>query len=488
MPKSAVCLTKTNYLEGLECPKLLWYRYHRKYEIPPPSAEEREIIKQGQIVGALARQLFPSGIKIDWEYDPVRMDEKSFARLNQRLPLFEAGLVYKKTYAQGDILLPAENAAWDIIEVKSTVQLKEENYYDAAFQKYVYEGRGLSIRHCYLMHINNQYVRKGKLEIDKLLIKDDITAGVDQLLPEIDERVAAMLEMIAGPEPDTRVGKQCKDCPLHDFCWQFLPEEHVFILRGKNDVAFDLMERGILKMNDIPDDYELTEKHSIQVKSHKANSAFIDHDSLKIFLDKVEYPLYFLDFETIAPAVPVYDLTHPYQDIPFQFSLHRVEKEGAKPVHYAYLAPGDVDPRREVLTRLVKLLGDSGSILAYFAQYEKSVIKSLVALFPEFTDWFENTVNRFIDLYIPFQKLFYYHPGQHGSASMKMVLPALTGITYDGMEIGNGGMARFEYMRVTFENGVPAEERSRVRAALEKYCELDTRGMIEILQALRDAV
>jgi hypothetical protein len=147
-----------------------------------------------------------------------------------------------------------------------------------------------------------------------------------------------------------------------------------------------------------------------------------------------------------------------------------------------------VDPRREVLTRLVKLLGDSGSILAYFAQYEKSVIKSLVALYPEFTDWFENTVNRFIDLYIPFQKLFYYHPGQHGSASMKMVLPALTGITYEGMEIGNGGMARFEYMRVTFEKGVSEEERSRVRTALEKYCELDTRGMIEILQALKDAV
>lgn len=438
-------------------------------------------------MGELARKLFPEGIRIEREEDPAKMNKKSLEALPARKPLFEAGFTYKNAYALADILVPVEEGAWDLIEVKSAVAVKEENYFDAAFQKYVYEGSGIKLRQCFLMHLNNQYVRRGEIELNELFIKDEITAGVDNLLPKMEEEIIKTISMIAGPEPDIQIGKQCRDCTLKDFCWQFLPEDHVFILKGKGEVAIDLMERGILKLKDIPEDYELSARHAIQVQSHKSQRAFIDKDSLRIFVSNLEYPLYFLDFETIGPAIPVYDLTRPYQDIPFQFSLHVVEKEGARPVHYSYLAPGDIDPRPEVMKRLVKLLGSSGSIIAYSADYEKKCIKAMVDIFPEHAGWFEETVNRFIDLLIPFRKFFYYHPAQEGSASMKEVLPALTGISYDGMEIGNGGAARFEYMRVTFEKGVSEEDRRRVRAALEKYCELDTRGMMEILQALKQA-
>jgi hypothetical protein len=241
-------------------------------------------------------------------------------------------------------------------------------------------------------------------------------------------------------------------------------------------------------MEDIPVDYELNKYHSIQVEAHTANKPFVDRDSLEEFLDRLRYPLYFIDFETIAPAIPVYEETRPFEDLVFQYSLHVLEKEGARPVHYSYLAPGNIDPRPEVIRQLTELLGKSGSILAYYADYEKRCIKSMVERVPEYAAWFEATVNRFIDLFIPFRRMFYYSPVQEGSASMKKVLPALTGISYADLEIGNGGLARYEYMRATFGKDVAPADRQRVRAALEKYCELDTLGMIKILEALKKAL
>ena len=481
-------LSKSKFLEGLSCPKLLWYEFNRPAQIAPDDAERLEIIKQGKIVGEHAQRLYPGGSKIEWSDDPRKMHERSIAALKERRPLFEAGFVHGETYAQADILLPVENDAWDLIEVKSTTMVKDDHLYDAAFQKYVYQGAGIKLRNCYLMHLNTKYVRSGALELEKLFVKVEVNELVGQLLPKMESKVAEMLEMLKGPGPDIKVGRQCQaDCPLHDYCWQFLPEQHVFILRGKKDAAFDLLERGILQMKDIPKDYELNESHTIQMESHNSGQPFVDIDSLNIFLEKLEYPLYFLDFETIAPAIPVYDLTRPYEDIVFQYSLHVVEKEGSKPLHYSYLAPGDVDPRPEVIKQLVKLLGKSGSIIAYFAQYEKQCIKSMVNNFPEYAPWFEETVNRFVDLLIPFKRMFYYSPKQQGSASMKKVLPALTGLSYADLVIGNGGAARFEFMRVTFEKGVDPDDRQRVRDALEKYCELDTLGMVKILEALKKA-
>jgi len=282
------------------------------------------------------------------------------------------------------------------------------------------------------------------------------------------------------------VGRQCSDCSLYDFCWSFLPEDHVFILRGQKSVAFDLMERGILKMRDIPSDYGLSEKNIIQVESHRSKKAYIDREAIKDFLQNLKYPLYFLDFETIAPAIPVYDLSRPYEEIPFLYSLYIIEKEGAKPEQHAYLAPGDVDTRPEILKRLRELLGAVGSIMAYNAPYEIKCFKNAIRAYPEYEKWFEGTEGRFVDLLLPFKNLLYYSPLQAGSASMKDVLPALTGITYDGMEIGGGERARIEYMRITFEKDATEKDRAHIRSALTEYCDLDTRGMIEILEALRE--
>ncbi|MDD5382797.1 MAG: DUF2779 domain-containing protein [Candidatus Margulisbacteria bacterium] len=486
-------LSKSKYLAGLQCPKLLWHEYNRKDVIPGIDPLTRAVLDEGNRVGALAQKLFPGGIKVAREYVPEKQAAKSLEALKLGKPLFEAGFVNQQAYALADILVPVNDGVWDLIEVKSSTVVKDQNYHDVAFQKYTYQGAGLKIRKAYLMYINKEYVRRGEIEPAKFFLKQDITEKADRLVPEIEAEIVGMQQVIGRSEmPDVRIGTHCtdpRDCPLKDLCWNFLPDEgHIFILFRGGKHRYELLERGILKLVDIPDDVELNAKQAIQVKSHRADRAHVDKKALGRFLKKFVYPLYFLDFETMAPAIPAYDLTSPYREVPFQYSVHVIEKEGADPVHHSYLAPGDVDPRPEILQRLKALLGESGSIIAYYADFEKRCLKNASDTYTDYRDWFKGLNGRFVDLLEPFQDFFYYHPAQAGSASLKNVLPAITGITYKGMEIADGRTASAEYYRVTFDKKSDEKERQRVRDALEKYCDLDTRGMVEIYLALKDQI
>ncbi|MDD5593344.1 MAG: DUF2779 domain-containing protein [Candidatus Margulisbacteria bacterium] len=488
MDKPPIVLSKSKFLEGLQCPKLLWYEYNRKKDLPGIDAATQAVFDEGRRVGEWAQKLYPDGIRIERDFDPQRQSQKSIEALKLRQPLFEAGFVYNRAYALADILVPVENDAWDLVEVKSSTQLKDEHYADAAFQKYTYEGAGLKIRGCYLMHINNEYVRRGGIEPAKLFTKENITAEAEHRQKTVAQEINSMLEVIAAREmPDVKVGPQCsspRDCQLEDICWSFLPDkDHIFILYRAGKFRYELLDRGILNIAEIPPE-ELNEKQALQVRSHQTGEAHIDRAALNEFLKQISYPVYFLDFETIAPAVPVYDNSRPYQEVPFQYSLDVVEKEGAEPVHYEYLAPGDVDPRPEVLKQLKERLGEAGSIIAYYAPFEIKVIKNAAEVYRDYLPWSDAVQKRFVDLLEPFKNFVYYHPGQEGSASLKRVLPAITGSSYQGLEISNGQVAAAEYYRVTF-NDVDEKDRQKVRAALLKYCDLDSRGMIEVLRSLR---
>ncbi|MFA5039620.1 MAG: DUF2779 domain-containing protein [Candidatus Omnitrophota bacterium] len=489
----SVFISKSKYLEGLQCPKLLWYEFNRKEDFPEIALSTQFRFDQGKKVGELAQKLFPGGIKLERDLDPDKCSQKSLEALKQRKPLFEAGFVHNHGYAIADIIEPASDNAWDLIEVKSSASVKDEHFYDVAFQKYVYEGAGLKIRDCYLLYINTKYVREGSIKPEKLFLQQNITEEVEELKREIEKKMAIMLRLISGKDmPDIKVGEQCDKpyvCALYDICWSFLPEnDHVFILSRIGKKAFELREKGILKLIDIPEGFKLSANQIIQVNSHRTGDPYVDEEAVKGFLEKLKYPLYFLDFETINPAVPLYDLSKPYERIPFQYSLHIVEKRGANPVHHSYLARGDADPRLETLRQLRDLLGNVGSILVYNATFEIGVLKSSAEAHPEFKGWVGEIEKRIVDLYAPFRSLSYYHPKQAGSSSLKEVLPALTGSTYEGLEISDGEMASREYYRVTFDGGIDEKERQRVRAALEKYCDLDTKGMIDILKALNEIV
>jgi hypothetical protein len=249
----------------------------------------------------------------------------------------------------------------------------------------------------------------------------------------------------------------------------------------------DLMGRGILDISDIPEDVTLNGKQQIQKHCVVCGQPHIDQDEIKTFLKSLRYPLYFMDFETFATGIPIYDGTSPYQNIPFQFSLHVITKPGAMVEHYEHLAEGKDDPRPTFLAQLKQDIGPKGSILVYYSAFEKTRLKEMAKAFPEYKEWIGGVLERIVDLNAPFKDFSYYHPQQLGSSSLKQVLPALTGLSYEEMEIGEGTMASLKYIEAAFSN-IPDADRQKIRSDLLIYCGQDTGGMIEILKTLQQVV
>ena len=483
-------LTKTKYVHGLECQRLLWYECNSPSVVPEEDEAIQERFEQGKEVEELAKTLYSGGISVDldklgWN----KAMELSKKVLEDRKPIFEAGFQYKELFARADILNPVSRNQWDLIEVKSSTSVKEEHLNDLSFQKYVYDSAGIKIRNCYLMHLNKEYVRQGEIDIQELFETEDITEKVDEFLTETKENIQEMISIIRMKKcPELEDCTHCGDpdpCPIPDICWSFLPKRNIFFLyndRGKKNINA-LWEKGILELEDIPDNFSLNEKQRIQVNTEKTGIPFVNVGKMSDFLKELKYPLYFLDFETFSIAIPQHDNSKPYENIPFQYSLHIVSKPDRKIQHFEYLVEDQKDPRLELLNRLEKELGTEGTILVYNETFEKGVLQKYAERFPKYKKWVDKILPRIVDLYKPFKSFYYYHPHQDGSASLKSVLPVLTGRKYEDMEIQEGGQASQEFLRVTYTD-VSQKERMRVRKALKEYCKLDTEGMIDIIKAL----
>ncbi len=424
------------------------------------------------MVGEYAKQLFSDGVEIKAEYfETDKLLKDSQEALKLRKPLFEAGFKYKNAFARVDILNPVGSDAWEIIEVKSSTEVKEINLHDLAIQWHVYEGAGLNIRSCSICHINNQYVRKGEIEPQKLFTIEDVTTEVKKLLPDVKKNLKQMQEAISLSQyPEIKIGPHCDDpytCSLKEKCWSFLPIHNVFTLTRIGKKGFELLADGIFEIQNIPRSYQLSDRQAIQAEAVRSRKPYINKQEIRDFLNTLEYPLYFLDFETFMTAIPMYENVRPYQSIIFQYSLHVLNSAGVEPKHYSFLADGKQDPRPEILKLLKELLGKKGSIIAYNAGFEKGKLADACATFTVYEGWFEGIQSRFVDLLSPFRSFDYYHPEQNGSASIKAVLPVLTGKSYEGMEIADGGTASNEYLRVTFGD-VDTLDRQHVRDQLKK--------------------
>ena len=483
-------ISKSKFLHGLQCPKLLWCDYNAKHLFPAVDDTLQAVFDQGHEVGAFAKKMFSDGVEIDT--DPT--DFEGAIQLTQkhilsRRPIFEATLSANGGYARADILNPVGKNEWDIIEVKSTTSLKDAHIPDLAFQTWVFTEAGIKIRRCFLCHINNQFVRHGEIDPKEFFTLRDVTAEVSAYSTEIEDKISNMGKTIRAAKcPEIIIGKQCDSpytCALHDHCWAFLPPQNVLDLYDdKKGRGWDLLKRGVLRLADIPDDYSLSAKQEIQRETAISGKPYAKKTQIQTFLKGLQYPLHFLDFETFQMAIPMFDGTRPYQQIPFQFSLHIIHKAGMKPEHRKFLAEGRNDPRADFMRQLKSSIEPSGSIVVFNASFEKSRMKECAVVLPEYASWVTAVNGRIVDLLNPFKAFTFYHPDQCGSASMKLVLPALTGKDYKSLEIQEGGAASREFLRVTFGD-VSESERKRVRRALEKYCGQDTEGMIWILDALR---
>ncbi|HDL02984.1 MAG: DUF2779 domain-containing protein [Candidatus Helarchaeota archaeon] len=489
-------LTKTKYLNGLQCSKLLWVSEHDKARVPEPDISTDYNFEQGIMVGNLAKQLYPGGI--DLASFPFGENlEKTQELLDERLPLFEAGFKVKfdgrEIFSKIDILLPVEDDQWDIIEVKSSTKVKAPNIEDVSFQKFCLERAGLKIRKCHLMHINNQYVRNKEIEVDRLLVAVEVTDEVEEYIGNVEQESINMLNILdKEDEPDIEIGDYCNnpyECPLKQSCWAFLPEGNVFELYKGGKKSFELLRNGIKKISDIPEDIKLSVVQNIQRECAINDVIYLNTEKIKSFLDDLKYPLYYLDFETINPAVPRYSGIRPYQKVPFQYSLHIQKDNNIEPEHISFLADGTENPIPELLKTLSESLGNEGDIIVYNASFEKGVLKDCCSLFPEYTDWYENNIEpRIKDLLIPFRSFHYYDPRQKGSASIKDVLPVLSDVSYADMDIADGSQACIEYERVTFNLDIDPAEKASVREALEEYCKLDTYAEILIIKKLMEKI
>ena len=483
-------LTKSNYLLGLQCPKLLWVAKNDKERIPEPDKSAKAKFETGDIIGVLATKVFSKGVDLS-RLDFKENIDKTKKSVKKRQTIYEAGFMVDNLFSRGDILLPVGEDEWDIIEVKSATQVKDVNIHDVSFQKYTYEKAGLKIRNCILMHINNQYIKDGEIEPEELFVQADINDKVLEYSEGIEERIDDFMKIInSKKEPKCKIGVHCSDpydCSLMDECWKDVPTASVFeFYRMFKKKCFELHDKGIVCLNEVSEDIKLNDKQKIQRRLAFDGGKHIDKPAIKNFLGGLKYPIYYLDFETINPAMPKFDGMKPYQRIPFQFSLHIQKKKGGKCEHISFLAEGMSDPRPKFMQALRDGLGDAGSILVYNQGFEKGVMNEGCDALPEFREWYDgNIFGRVKDLWDVFKDFSFYDSSQKGSTSIKYVLPVLTDLKYDDLDIGNGMLASNEYERVTYGD-VEDSERLKVREALEKYCELDTWAEVEIVKSLRE--
>jgi hypothetical protein len=488
-----VLISKTKYIQGLQCPKLLWHVYNARDLIPPADEGTQAIFDQGHEVGLLAQKLFPGGITVEGNIPFDEVVTRSRDLLQTRAPLFEAGFRHNHVIARADVLEPVGADGWNLVEVKSTTSVRDPHWDDLAVQRHCYEGAGLRIRKCSVMHINNTYVREGLVDPSRLFTRVDVTGTVEKKLVGIERRIGGMLRVIeAAHSPEVEIGPQCSSpyaCPLVPLCWKEVLEtkNSIFSLTRLGAKTWPLYRQGVKTTDGIPADFRLSRAQEIQVNAEKNGRPNISVRAARRFLSTLRYPLYYLDFETFQTAIPLLDGTRPWHQVPFQFSLHIAASADSPLEHHSWIWEGQGDPRKILLDELLRLIGPHGTIVAYGAAFERSRLKECAQAHPELGGWVSGVLDRIVDLLTPFRSFSVYFPAQAGSASMKRVLPPLTGRSYKDLAIQEGGQASLEFKRITF-GGVSEEERLRVRDQLEEYCGLDTQGMVDIVRALVELV
>lgn len=489
-------ISKSQYLKGLQCPKALWYYRHRSDLAPDISDSQQALFDAGHEVGELAQQYFKTGIEITEDYWAT---DKAIAATQQAIAdghkhIFEATAASSDgAYAKIDILKKVGKAdTWDLIEVKAATSVKEYHLDDMALQRFAFTGAGYNIRRSILMHINNEYVRSGDLDLKALFTLEDCTRDVKDRLSGVGDTVAALLKALKRKkEPAIATGDHCYDpfeCDYTGHCWPKISEPSVYSVFRSGWKRDCLLEKNITAICDIPDDMlnklDMTNREYIAVDACKTGEVYKDIPQIQAWLNTLEYPLYFLDYETINPAVPLFDQSRPYQQIPFQFSLHIQKKKGGPLTHLEFLHTPKSDPRPDLIKKLIKSCGRKGSVVVYNQGFESRINNELGRDFPSFQIDLDNINARMVDLLTPFRSRHIYHPDMNGSASLKAVLPALVPtMSYDGLEIADGGTASQLYFNC-LKGAIPEEEQKQIFDNLRVYCGQDTLAEVKLLRVL----
>jgi hypothetical protein len=454
------------------------------------SEMQKAIFQRGTNVGVLAQELFPGGVDTSPKnhFDYSNCLKKTIKEINVGSKIiYEAGFQFNEVLSIADIIVKGRGD-WKVYEVKSSTSISETYINDAALQYYVISNSGLKIKDFSITYINNQYVRQGKLDINSLFVMESV---LDQILPlqeTIVENVERLKQMLKKEKmPDIDIGEHCHNpytCGFFNYCRKHIPEDSIFDFSGMHlTKKYDLYRDSIIKLDDVPDDYALSKKNKLQLEVYKSGEPQIQADEIKYFIDDLIYPLHFMDFETFQPAVPLFDNSRPYQQIPFQYSIHYKKTKKSKLEHSDFLAEAGEDPRPEFILKLLEETEKSGDIIVYNKAFEITRLKELARDFPEFSAEIEERILRIKDLMLPFQRNYYYAPEMKGSYSIKAVLPALVPeLSYDELDINEGGQASIAFENLFTETDMI--KISETREQLLEYCKLDTLAMVRILERL----
>ena len=486
-------LTKSKYCRGLQCPKILWLDEHH-----PEFGENianKSVLDNGTKVGELARSYFGECELVGFDANKNEMVDKTKKLMETADNIAEASFCYESLFCSIDILHRNDDG-WDLVEVKSSTEVSDIYLEDVAFQYYVLTMCEVSVKGVYILYIDNTYVRGEQLDLKGLFVLEECTDMALRKFYEIksDDRLNLMMEYVKSPvEPEKDIDLCCDKpypCAYKKYCGKHIPEYSVFNLaRMQAKKKYELYHAGIVSYQDI-----LSNGAKINANQRRQVESVVydkpdeyDIDEIKKFLATLYYPIYHLDFETFQQAVPEYIGCHPYEQIPFQYSLH-IEYEDGRLEHLEFLAKEGEDPRRTLAEQLIKDIPMGVCSAAYNMSFEKTVLKHLAEEFPDLSAHLMDIHDNMHDLMIPFQKQYYYSKAMQGSYSIKYVLPALwpgdPELDYHNLEgVHNGAEASASYADMV--NHTP-EEIAEMRENLLKYCGLDTYAMVKVLNRLKE--
>jgi predicted RecB family nuclease len=484
-------ISKSKVIAGCQCAKRLYFQVHEPELAAEPDAADQAIMQQGHEVGILARQLFPGGIEVrsDSGLDQaVRTTRELVA--NRKVPaIFEGVFEHDGVLVRVDVLHRRRDGRWRLVEVKSSTSVKEQHLDDVAVQYRVLSRSGLDVGSCCLAHVNRSFVfRGGSIDPWRFFRIRNVTRQVVRLQPKLTFQLRAAFTVLWMPSaPEIAPGRHCTSpvtCEFFDRCNPPLPDDHIGYLPRLHASAEEALEElGVESIHDVPDDFELTAIQRRAATCVQTGQPWFDSEGLKTALASLKYPICYIDFETINPCVPRFAGMRPYQQIPFQYSIHSQHEPSAEPEHREFLALDSSDPRREFIRSLCAALGESGSIIVYNAGFESQRLSELAAWLPEFAERIANIQARLWDL-LPVIRKHVYHPRFGGSFSLKDVLPALVPrMTYDGMEVADGTDAGLAWESLV-QGGLDQSECQRIRKALLVYCGQDTLALVKLLSYL----
>ena len=486
-----ITISKSKYMAGVQCLKRLYWQVHEpELGGSVPDAAAIAIMERGREVGKLARQLFAGGVEVPFcdTEQAIRITRELIA--NPDVPaIFEAAFENGGVFVRVDILHRRRDNRWRLIEVKSTADLKEQHLDDVAIQCRVASRSGLDLASSCLAHVNRNYVfQGGTIDVRRFFKIRNLTRRVERLLPKLTFQLRSEHRVLAMPNPPAiPPGPHCTNpvtCEFFDRCNLPLPDDHIgYLPRLHASAAEELEEMGVESIHDIPEDFSLTDRQRIACTSVQTGEPWFSAELGKE-LGSLKYPLYFMDFESINPAIPRFSGMRPFDQLPFQWSIHVQRQPEAETEHYEFLATDSGDPRREFITSLCSALGKTGSIVVYNQQFESQRLAELANWLPEYAGRIKRIQPRLWDL-LPVVRNHVYHPAFAGSYSLKAVLPALgTEMSYKGMAVASGQDAGLAWE--TLKRGALNQvESDRIEKALLDYCGLDTLALVRLLEALR---